>query len=103
MAVNAFWAVVHSLVWDGKVSTSQDIVSSLLSPGKKIITIIIIMIVIVIIIVIVIVIVIIRNFCGIVGPRPNISTQLFILIKALSGIFLPFSKIFLVQNKYFIF
>lgn len=33
MAVNAFWAVVHWLIWDGKVSTSQDIVSSLLSPG----------------------------------------------------------------------
>ena len=42
MAVNAFWAVVHWLIWDGKVSTSQDIVSSLLSPGKEIIIIIII-------------------------------------------------------------
>jgi len=33
MAVNAFWAVVHWVIWDGKVSTSQDILSSLLSPG----------------------------------------------------------------------
>ena len=36
MAVNAFWAVVHWVIWDGKVSTSQDILSSLLSPGGKI-------------------------------------------------------------------
>ena len=41
MAVNAFWAVVHWVIWDGKVSTSQDILSSLLSPGGKIIIVIV--------------------------------------------------------------
>jgi len=33
MGVNAMWAVVHWIIWDGKVSNSQDIVASVLSPG----------------------------------------------------------------------
>ena len=34
MGVNAMWAVVHWIIWDGKVSNSQDIVASVLSPGE---------------------------------------------------------------------
>jgi hypothetical protein len=29
------WAAIHYLIWDGKVSNTQDIISSLLSPGDR--------------------------------------------------------------------
>ena len=57
MAVNAFWAVVHWVIWDGKVSTSQDILSSLASPGGKSISVIVFVSVFDIVLVIVFVIV----------------------------------------------
>jgi len=36
LGVNLMWIVIHSLIWDGKVSNLQDITASLLSPGQDI-------------------------------------------------------------------
>jgi len=33
MMINVLWAGIHTLFWDGEVSTTQDIMASLLSPG----------------------------------------------------------------------
>ena len=35
IAVNVFWAVVHYLIWDGKASTKEDVIASILSPGSS--------------------------------------------------------------------
>ena len=34
IAVNVFWAAVHYLIWDGKASTKEDVIASILSPGS---------------------------------------------------------------------
>merc|ERR1719480_740207 len=36
LGVNLMWIVIHSLIWDGKVSNLQDITTSLLSPGQTV-------------------------------------------------------------------
>lgn len=36
IAVNVFWAVVHYLIWDGKASTKEDVIASILSPGVQV-------------------------------------------------------------------
>jgi len=36
LGVNLMWIVVHSLIWDGKVSNLQDITASILSPGQEV-------------------------------------------------------------------
>lgn len=36
IGVNLMWAVVHWILWDGKVANNQDIISSILSPGVNV-------------------------------------------------------------------
>jgi len=36
IAVNVFWAAVHYLIWDGKASTKEDVIASILSPGVQV-------------------------------------------------------------------